>query len=230
MDIIKTVFEWISIIGGGIAGVFAIVLTVAKLLGKNFIDEWFDRRNRKYQARLDKELAGYKSELDTKLEVLKISYGNVFSERINVFKEACIRMQKIDSYCNILAAYQNYDCKDNVDYEKSCSSDCHKGCIVNYSKVVFEMRDYLVDTDNWFMSNEFFFSLDQFEDILNVCLEFLTLLNEAIDVVRDLSLSEKERAIKCFDIFAEFKMDKYRVARERLIETFRRTLNVPLLS
>lgn len=75
-----------------------------------------------------------------------------------------------------------------------------------------------------------FFSLDQFEDILNVCLEFLTLLNEAIDVVRDLSLSEKERAIKCFDIFAEFKMDKYRVARERLIETFRRTLNVPLLS
>ena len=81
-----------------------------------------------------------------------------------------------------------------------------------------------------FTSNEFFFSLDQYEEILNICLEFLGLLNKAIEVVRDLSLLEKERAIMCFDIFAEFKMAKYRDARKRLIDTFRHTLNVPLLS
>ena len=39
-----------------------------------------------------------------------------------------------------------------------------------------------MDTDNWFMSNEFFFSLDQFEDILNVCLEFLTLLTSLLNL------------------------------------------------
>ena len=205
-------------------------MAIAKLFGKNLIDEWFARRNKKYQAQLDKDLAAYKSILDSQIEVLKISYGNVFSERMSIFKEACIRMQKIEECSTRLAAYRDYDCKDNVDFEKPCKPDCPKGCIVNYCEVVFEMRDYLLETDNWFTSNEFFFSLDQYEEILNIILEFLGLLNQAIEVVRDLALSEKERAIRCFDIFAGFEMVRYRAARKRLIETFRYTLNVPLLS
>ena len=226
----KIIFEWVSVVFGGITGLTAIVFAIARIFGRNLIDEWFARRNKKYQAQLDKDLAVYKSMLDSRLEVLKISYGNVFSERMSIFKEACIRMQKIEDYSKKLAAYKDYDCKDNVDFEKPCKPDCPKGCIVNYSEVVFEMRDYLLETDNWFTSNEFFFSLDQYEEILNICLEFLGLLNRAIEVVRDLALSEKERAIKCFDIFAEFEMAKYRTARKRLIETFRYALNVPLLS
>ena len=226
----KFIFECMSITVGGIAGISAIVYSIARLFGKNLIDEWFARRNKKYQAQLDKDLAAYKSILDSQIEVLKISYGNVFSERMSIFKEACIRMQKIEEYSTRLAAYKDYDCKDNVDFEKPCKPDCPKGCIVNYSEVVFEMRDYLLETDNWFTSNEFFFSLDQYEEILNIILEFLGLLNQAIEVVRDLALSEKERAIRCFDIFAGFEMVRYRTARKRLIETFRYTLNVPLLS
>ena len=226
----KFIFECMSITVGGIAGISAIVYSIARLFGKNLIDEWFARRNKKYQAQLDKDLAAYKSILDSQIEVLKISYGNVFSERMSIFKEACIRMQKIEEYSTRLAAYKDYDCKDNVDFEKPCKPDCPKGCIVNYSEVVFEMRDYLLETDNWFTSNEFFFSLDQYEEILNIILEFLGLLNQAIEVVRDLALSEKERAIRCFDIFAGFEMVRYRAARKRLIETFRYTLNVPLLS
>lgn len=226
----KIILECISVVVGGATGLFAIIATVAKLLGRNLIDEWFARKNKKYQAKLDAELAMYKSMLDSQLEVLKISYGNVFSERMSIYKEACERMCKIEDYCNILAAYKNYDCKDNVDFEKPCNQDCPKGCIINYSKVVFEMRDYLVETDRWFTSNEFFFSLDQYEEILNICLEFLGLLNKAIEIVMDLSISEKERAFKCFDLFAEFKMDKYKSAKRQLIETFRQTLNIPLLS
>ena len=226
----KIIFEWVSVVFGGITGLTAIVFFFFWIFGRNLIDEWFARRNKKYQAQLDKDLAAYKSILDSRIEVLKISYGNVFSERISIFKEACIRMQKIEEYSTKLAAYKDYDCKDNVDFEKPCKPDCRKGCIVNYSEIVFEMRDYLLETDNWFTSNEFFFSLDQYEEILNICLEFLGLLNQAIEVVRDLALSEKERAIKCFDIFAEFEMAKYRTARKRLIETFRYALNVPLLS
>ena len=230
MESWKIIFEWVSVAFGGVTGFIVVVFAIAKIFGRNLIDEWFARKNKKFQVKIDAELATYKSMLDSKLEVLKISYGNVFSERMSIFKEASKRMQKIEDYCNILAAYKNYDCKDNVDYEKPCDKDCPKGCIVNYSKVVFEMRDYLMETDNWFTSNEFFFSLDQYEEVLNIILEFLRLLNDVIEIVRDLSLSEKERAFKCFDIFAEFKMEKYRVARKRLIKTFRYTLNVPLLS
>ncbi len=230
MDNWKIIFECISITVGGFVGGTALVFAIAKLFGKNLIDEWFARKNQKYQVKLDAELAEYKSMLDSRLEVLKISYGNVFSERLSIFKEACIRMQKIDDYYNRLASYKNYDCKDNVDYEKPCGQDCLKGCIVNYRQVVVEMHDYLLKTINWFKSNEFFFSLDQFKEILNISIEFLEVLNKAIDVIKDLSLSEKERANRCFDIFAEFKLDKYEDARERLIETFRYIISVPLLS
>ena len=69
--------EWVSIIGGSIAGLLTIVLSIAKLLGKNLIDEWFERRNKKYQVQLDKELAEYKSKLDSRLEILKIICYNV---------------------------------------------------------------------------------------------------------------------------------------------------------
>ena len=230
MDNWKIIFEYISITVGGFAGGTALVFAIAKLFGKNLIDEWFARKNQKYQVKLEAELVEYKSMLDSRLEVLKISYGNVFSERLSIFKEACIRMQKIEDYYNRLASYKNYDCKNNVDYEKPCGQDCPKGCIVNYRQVVFEMRDYILGTTNWFKSSEFFFSLDQYEEILNISIEFLRVLNKAIDVTRDLSLSEKERANKCFDIFSEFRMDKYRDARKRLIETFRYTINVPLFS
>lgn len=222
--------EWISIIGGSISVLITIVLSIAKLLGKNLIDEWFERRNKKYQVQLDKELAEYKSKLDSKLEILKISYGNVFSERMVIFKEACVRMQETEKLCNRLASYKNYDCKDNVNFEKPCKSECPNECIVNYTKVVFEMRNYLVETIYWFESNEFFFSLDQYCELLKAYKEFLELLDKANNIIMDLSISEKERAYRCFDIFAEFNMDKYDKARNKLIDSFRYTLNIPIMS
>lgn len=230
MDIIKIIIDFLSLIGGLVASVVAVVWAIAKLFGKNLIDEWFARRSKKYQAQLDAELAVYKSTLDSRLEMLKISYGNVFSERVAIFKEACARMRKTIDYYETVAAYRNYDCKDNVDFEKPCMLDCPQGCIINYSHVIYEMRDYIVETESWFESNEFFFSLDQYTELLKVYIEFLKTLNKAVDVLRDLSLSEMERAHKCFDIFSEFDMDKYEAARNRLIETFRYTLHIPLLS
>ena len=86
----KIIFEWVSVVFGGITGLTAIVFAIARIFGRNLIDEWLARRNKKYQAQLDKDLAAYKSILDSRIEVLKISYGNVFSERMSIFKEACI--------------------------------------------------------------------------------------------------------------------------------------------
>lgn len=230
MEIIKHIFEWVSIIGGAVTGISVIILALAKFLGKNFIDEWFTRRNKKYQAELEKELTEYKSLLDSKLEILKISYGNIFSERITIFKEACIRMQKTEKHYTILAKYNNYECKSKLDFGNKCKSSCPQDCILNYKDEVFKIRDYIIETEDWFQSNEFFFSLDQFNELLKVYIEFLKLLNRAIAIIQDKSISENERANKCFDIFTEFNMSKYYKARDYLIESFRVTLNVPLIS
>lgn len=230
MEIIKHIFEWISIIGGAVTGISVIILALAKFLGKNFIDEWFTRRNKKYQAELEKELTEYKSLLDSKLEILKISYGNVFSERMVIFKEACKRIQETEKYCKELAKYKGYKCKDMLDFKKDCKSNCPQDCILNYRDEVLKMRDYIMETEDWFQLNEFFFSLDQYNELLKVYIEFLKLLNNAIVIIQDTSISENERANKCFDIFSKFDMNKYYTARDHLIESFRYTLNVPLIS
>ena len=130
----KIIFEWVSVVFGGITGLTAIVFAIARIFGRNLIDEWFARRNKKYQAQLDKDLAAYKSILDSRIEVLKISYGNVFSERMSIFKEACIRMQKIEEYSTKLAAYKDYDCKDNVDFETN-QQDCNHPLLTSSPKI-----------------------------------------------------------------------------------------------
>lgn len=226
----KIIFEWISVLFGGITGLSAIFFIIARILGRNIIDEWFARKNKKYQAKLDTELTSYKSMLDSKLEILKISYGNVFSERISIYKEACLRMNKIENYYYKLAAFKKYDCKNHVNFEVPCHQECPHECIVNYDRLIYEMREYIMETNNWFQSNEFFFSLDQYKDFLNIGIECLNLMNKTLDIIQDLSLSTKEKAFKCFDIFAEFKIDKYIEAKRRLIQTFRQTLNIPLFS
>lgn len=230
MEIIKTIFEYIAVTVGGFTGLFTMILVIAKLFGRNLIDEWFARRNKQYQALIDKELAEYKSKLDSQLEVLRISYGNVFSERMAVFKEACVRMQRIEEYYRKLAAYKYFDCKDNINFEHPCTSDCPKDCIKNYSKLVIEMKTYVAETNFWFQSNEFFFAIDQYTEILKLYTEILRLLNNALAVIVDLSLSETERANKCFDIFVNFNMTKFETARNQLVDSFRYVLNIPIVS
>lgn len=228
----QTIYEWIS--GIVVCGVSftAFIVAIAKLCGKSLIDEWFARRNQKYKAQLDKEFARYEAQLKSKLEVLRISYGNIFSERISVFKEACTRMQKIEEYRQRLAAYQKYPCRTEIDFATKCSDveGCPSDCILNYKKVVFEMKDYMDETENWFYQNEFFFSLDQFVTYLQMLTEFLSVLAKAAIIITDNGKTEQDKALECFEAFAKYKMEKYHNARKEIIASFRYTLGVPILS
>lgn len=228
----QLIYEWISHIVVYSVGFTTFIVAVAKLCGKNLIDEWFARRNQKYKAQLDKELAQYDAQLKSKLEVLRISYGNVFSERIAIFKEACIRMQKIEEYRQQLAAYQQYPCKTEIDFTSKCSDieGCPQDCILNYKKVIHEMKNYMDETEKWFYENEFFFSLDQFVTYLTMLTEFLGVLAKVATIITDNNKNEHDKAWECFEAFFKYNMGKYNNARKELITSFRYTLGVPILS
>lgn len=87
MDNLKIVFEWISIVFGGLVGLGAFVFSIAQLLGRNIIDEWFARKNQKYQVKLEAELAKYKSMLDSRLEVLKFLMATYFQSVYQYLKK-----------------------------------------------------------------------------------------------------------------------------------------------
>lgn len=228
----QVIWEWISNFVVGSVSLIAVVVGGAKLFGRNLIGEWFNKRNQRYKQELEKDILLYKHKMDAQLEILKMSYGNVFSERISVFKEACSRMQKIETYRQRLAAYNRYPCKNMVDFSKTCQSatDCPKDCICNYKDVIYDMKDYMTETESWFYQNEFFFSLDQFTDYLEMIVEFLRILANIVTIVTDSSRTEDQKALECFSMLERYDMEKYNTARRSLIASFRNTLGVPLLS
>lgn len=227
-----SVWNWISDIIVGSAGLAVLALTVARLFGKNLVDEWFNRRNRKYELLIDKELSRFEAELNNRLELLRISYGNVFSERITVFKEACVRIQKIETFRHRLATYQNYPCKEKIDFASRCAGnrDCPADCILNYKKIIREMMDYMNQTEHWFHENEFFFSLDQLSSYMKMMVKFMEILAKTAAITADSGKTEREKAIECFDAFAGYDNKSYDNAREELIASFRYTAGVPRLS
>ena len=93
-DVIENIFT----LAGGAAGIFAVIVGGAQLCGKKWIDYWFEKRNKKYQKEIDKDIEKYKSELkakndeiqnivNTKLELLKIEYGVLYTKRLDVIKD-----------------------------------------------------------------------------------------------------------------------------------------------
>lgn len=228
----QLIWEWISNFVVVSVSLIAVVVGGAKLFGRNLIGECFNKRNQRYKQELEKDILLYKHKMDAQLEILKMSYGNVFSERISVFKEACFRMQKIDAYRERLAAYNVYPCKNTVGFSKTCQNvkDCPKDCIRNYKDVIYDMKNYMDETQSWFYQNEFFFSLDQFTDYLEMIVEYSRILANIANIVTDSSKTESQKALECFSMLERYDMEKYNTARRSLIASFRNTLGVPLLS
>ena len=93
--------DWIENIftlAGGAAGIFAVIVSIAQASGKKVVDYWFEKRNKKYQKEIDKEIEKYKSELDeknreiqnqldTKLELIRIEYGTLYQKRIKAIED-----------------------------------------------------------------------------------------------------------------------------------------------
>ena len=214
--------------------VISVIPTVVLFSIKGRISHWFNKDLESHKAELDRKNQQIQASLDTKLEIMRIEFGLVQSERLQILKEACNRLTKILNQITAIASYYEYDCKENVDYKTKCNSDlgeCHEDCIINYWKKIVEFDKYTRETLDFFENNQMFFPMEIAIKHLKIITLVFNLRKGAYDINSDLNKSNNEKALATFKLFYQFDKDSIIKIREELVEEYRLLIGVaPLKS
>lgn len=168
---------------GGVAGLATLIIAVAQFMGKKWIEGWFERKNRDYQHKLDSKLRKYESDLDvknrtiqnqldTQLEVLRIKYGNLHTQRLQVIETIHIDLLKLEDVFGIL----------KIAAPKNDLSEKHKQKVLylqdNYPKFI----DYF-NTKKIFLSKNLSYAIEMYMIVMSVDLYNIAMkvTPEAID-------------------------------------------------
>lgn len=204
--------------------------TIVLFLFKSKISHWFNKDLESHRAELDRKSRQIQASLDTQLETMRIEFGLVQTERLQVLKEACYRLTKILGQINVIASYYDYDCKENVDYGTKCdsySSNCYHDCIINYWEKVVEFDKYTRETSDFFENNQMFFPMEIELMHLKIISIVLDLIKKAFDINSDLKNTNKEKALGIFQLFHQFdEKNSILKLKNRLVEEYRLIIGV----
>jgi len=201
---------------------------------KGRITHWFNKDLETHKTQLDRKSRQIQSSFDTQLEVMRIEFGLIQTERLQILKEACIRITEILNQINIIASFNSYDCKENVDYKNKCisnSENCMDDCIINYWDKIVHFDKYTCETYDFFKNNQMFFPLEVVNKHLEIIGMLFNLRKEAYDISYDKKESEKDQALKCFELFYNFDKKKINELQSELMNEYRFLIGVsPLKS
>lgn len=214
--------------------VISVIPSVVLFSIKGKITHWFNKDLESHRAELDRKNQQIQASLDTKLEIMRMEFGLVQSERLQILKEACSRLTKILNQITAIASYYEYDCKENVDYKTKCHSDfseCHEDCIVNYWEKIVEFDKYTRETLDFFENNQMFFPMEISIKHLRIIILVFNLRKSAYDIHLDLNKNDNEKALETFKLFYQFDKDNIIKLRDELVEEYRLLIGVsPLKS
>ncbi len=209
--------------------IISAVPTIIMFIIKGRISHWFSKDLESHRAELDKKSRQIQTSLDTQLEVMRIEFGLIQSERLQILKEACTRLTEILNQINIIASYYKYDCKENVDYTTKCSSgsiDCKDDCIINYWEKVILFDKYTRDTANFYENSQMFFPMEIEIKHLEIVALVFDLRKDAYDINLDLNKTNKEKALETFELFYQFNREKIQELRQTLVNEYRLLIGV----
>lgn len=210
---------------GGLSGIALLILGVAKLLGKNLLDHWFAKDIERYKSDLDVINKNIQSQLDAKIEVLKIQYANVFSERISIFKNISRDYYKIEERIVKIQAFKNnYPCYEKMDFSKVCKNDspCDE-CILNYRDKIIDLRESCLKTNSYLEENNMFFSIE----MIGKSAELLTIVVEACNSALDINNEDKNlEAREIIDKIVELDINCFSKLRNELNSMFRLIIGI----
>ncbi len=211
-----------------------IVLIILRLVGEGWINLIFQKRLKKFDAEIAKDLASFNSKLDystrriqaqmdVQLEQLRIQYTNVFSKQLDVFKEICKQMNTVHNLYNRIQSFYTYDCKANIDFsdKQICDSACDENCIINYWKFVVKFRDEVYKLKDFIECNEMYFSLSQTISFLKIENDLLKLASEAISIGTAPQSTPNTRAENVLKLFNEHDISSFIDLKNEILNSFR---------
>lgn len=212
----------------------SIVLIILRLIGEGWINLVFQKRLKKFDADIAKDLASFNSRLDystrriqaqidVQLEQLRIQYTNVFSKQLDVFKEVCKQLNSVYNLYNRIRSFYTYDCKANIDFSNKeiCDSSCNEDCIINYWKFVVKFREEVHKLKDFIECNEMYFSLSQTVSFLKIETDLLKLASDAISIGTAPQNTPNTRAENVLKLFYEHDMNSFLDLKNEILDSFR---------
>lgn len=225
MNTTEIIWYWFSnIVVGGI-GFSTLIIVIAKFFGVNLLKLWFAKDLEKYKSELDAKNKEIQAQLDTKIELLKIQYSNVFSDRIEIFKNESIRIFRIEKQVSEIQAFKNnYKCYTIIDFNKACNtkSPCEE-CILNYRDKIIKLQDDCRQEYYYFQENSMFFSIEMIGKSAEIMTPIIEACGSALKVEYD---DANRKAREMIDIICDIDIAQLSKLREDLNSMFRLIIGI----
>ena len=191
---------------------------------KQIISNLFKKDLETHRAVLEEKSKQIQSSFDTQLEILRIQFSSLNTERLDILKEACIRITETLNQINKISSFHNYKCKESIDYDSKClssGSECDESCILNYWDKIVAFDKYTRQTHDFFEYNQMFFPLEIVSKHLKIITLVFSLRKKAFDIYFQENLNSKQKALKCFELFNNFEINEINSLQNDLLNEYR---------
>lgn len=232
-EYIRIIIE--SIISSG------VVLIALKLIGEGWINLSFQKRLKKFDATIAKDLASFNSildssarriqaQMDIQSERIRIQYTNVFSKQLEVYKDVCKQMNFVYNLYNRIQSYYTYDCRLNIDFSKTkdCNDICDEDCIIHYWKFVIQFREEVRKLSDFVECNEMYFSLSQTISFLKIEKDLFKLGADAIRIGTNPQNNPNEKAEAVLKLFNGHDITSFINLKNEIVDSFREKIGTTI--
>ncbi|MDD4440126.1 MAG: hypothetical protein PHS04_19140 [Tissierellia bacterium] len=185
----------------------------------------------KYRSELELKNKQIQLALDLQLETMKIQFGALQTDRLDVIKEACNRITEILDKVNRIASYNTWECKEVVDFENKCDDkelDCPNKGIIHYWDKIMQLDKFTRETDNFCQSNQMFFPKRIANKHVHIVDSIFVLRDIAFAIYTDLEMTSKNKAKLILELFSEFNKGDILSMRAELIDEYRLLIGVSI--
>lgn len=206
--------DWISI-ASIVASLVTATCTALFFYKRQSIINKFNRDLESYKANLAKDI----SRNSTTLE-----------ERIIVMKEVLRFIAKLNQEINQLQSYNNYECKDNIEFSKKekCSHKCDKNCIVHLWDHICKSEEDIRKFDEYLTSVMPLLSYSAEHVLRLYVMLVMAMSRKAIEKGTRTNNSHKDNMLNAMSVFTVVSMDTLKETYEKLVFMYRYMLDTPI--
>lgn len=206
--------DWISITSI-VASLVTAICTALFFYKRQSIINKFNQDLETHKAQLSKDIARSTTTLE---------------ERIGVMKEVLRKIATINQQINQLRSYNNYECKNNVDFSDNdiCNHECDKKCIVHVWEHICKLYNDIHLFEEYLTSIMPLLSGTAELILKSYIMLIMSMSNKAIEKGTDYRNDQKDKMLSAISVFSEVSTDTLTETYDKIVFMYRLMLNVPI--